>query len=570
MIVLGLNSHEINSSSAIVKNGKLIFGSTEERFIRTKNTKEFPLNSINFFLNKENLNIEDIDIVAQSWNPAAYYIKYNPLKSKYRTLREDYFYTIPDNILNVKSSHKRQIGNFVKMEFDIKNFPKIFYIQHHDCHAANAFYLSNFTKAAILICDFKGELESTSFHYGIGNKLKKLKSFNMPHSLGMFYATITQLLGYRPDQDEWKVMALSGMQSVEKSMMQKIKKLYELRPNGEVSFNPDFFRGNDLISPNLFSHKLSIFLGANTKIIEKKISDWHISIATAMQAASEEICFHYLKELYKITKEKNLCVGGGFFMNSVLNGKILENTPFENLYVPFAPTDAGNSIGAAMYANHHMKNKPRKKQIFFSQIGPSYNDAYILNVLKTRKVKFRNSKKIHAECASLISKHGFIGYFNGKSEFGDRALGNRSILGDPRKSETKDKINKAIKFREQFRPFAPVTKMSSAHLYFEVSKDFKNNYMEKVVKVKHRYAKKLEAVIHYDGSARIQTIENDGPDNLYNLLNEFEKISGFPILLNTSLNINGEPMVLSPEDALNTFYKSGLEVLVMNNYIVIK
>lgn len=392
----------------------------------------------------------------------------------------------------------------------------------------------------------------------------------MPNSLGMFYATITEFLGYKPDQDEWKVMALSALENKDKTFFKKMKTLYDICPDGEVNFNQEYFRGLNLSMPNLFTEKMIDLFGRNEFLKKKKFSDWHISIACALQNSAEEICVHYLKELYKLTKTKKLSVGGGFFMNSVFNGKIIEKTPFEEVYIPYAPTDAGNSIGAAMYINHIIKNKPRINQKFNSQIGPEYNDNEILQVLQNRKIKFKVSKNIEHDCANLIYKNGYIAYFEGKSEFGDRALGNRSILGDPRKSYIKDEINKAIKYRESFRPFAPITLQNKVDKYFEVSKKFSNNYMEKVVKVKNKFSSKLGAVTHFDNSARVQTVYKDSPNKLYNILLEFEKLTSYPILLNTSFNVSGEPMVLTPGDAINTFFKSGLKVLVLNKFIISK
>ncbi|MDC3087776.1 hypothetical protein OA339_01430 [Candidatus Pelagibacter sp.] len=570
MLILGLNSHEINSSCAISKNGKLVYGSTEERFTRNKLTKEFPEDSINYFLKKNNLSIENFDYIGQSWNPAAYMIKYNPLKSKHRIMREDYFYTIPDNLLKLKKDNIRNTGRFSKLSFDVKKFPEIYFIHHHDCHAASSFFMSKFERSAVLICDYKGEFESTSFHLGRGNNLKKIKSFLMPNSLGMFYATITELLGYKPDQDEWKVMALSALKNKDKTFFKKMKKLYNICPNGVVNFNQEYFRGMNLSMPNLFTEKMVDLFGRKEFLKKRNFSDWHISVACALQNSAEEICVHYLKELYKITKTKKLSVGGGFFMNSVFNGKIIEKTPFDEVYIPYAPTDAGNSIGAAFYINHIIKNKPRINQKFYSQIGPTYTDDEILKVLKNRKIKFRISKDVGYDCAKLINENGYIAYFEGKSEFGDRALGNRSILGDPRKSSIKDEINKAIKYRESFRPFAPVTLQDKVSKYFDVSNKFSNNYMEKVIKVKNKFTSKLGAVTHFDNSARVQTVYKDSPNRLFNIILEFEKISNLPILLNTSFNVSGEPMVLTPADAINTFFKSGLKVLVLNKFIIIK
>jgi carbamoyltransferase len=570
MLILGLNSHEINSSCAFLKNGKLQYASTEERFSRNKLTKNFPINAIEYFFKRNKLSIENVNYVVQSWNPSAYLVKFNPLLSTNRTQRENYFYTIPDNILRLKNKHGRKIGNNVEIKFDIKNFPKVYFLQHHDCHAGTAFYMSNFEKAAILISDYKGEFESTSFHLGHGNKIKRIKSFFMPDSLGMFYSTITEFLGYKPDQDEWKVMALSAIKNNDKSFIKEIKKLYSLLPNGEVRFNQEYFRGKDLTLPNLYTPKLVDLFGKKNFYTNDKFSEWHVAVANALQFASEEICVHFLNELHKITKQKKLVVGGGFFMNSVFNGKIIDRTPFQDIYIPYAPTDAGNSIGAALYLNHNLLNKPRVSQNFVSQIGPDYDNNKILKVLNQRKINYVTSNNIALDCAKLILKYGFIGYFEGKSEFGDRALGNRSILGDPRFIKIKDQINSAIKYRESYRPFAPVTIKKYINKFFEVDKNFQNNFMEKVVKIKKKYSKKLAAVSHYDNSARIQTVDDRTPNKVSKILIEFEKLTGFPILLNTSFNVSGEPMVLSPEDAINTFYKSGLTVLVLNNIIITK
>ena len=572
MIILGLNSHEINSSCAFLKNGKVIFGSNEERFNREKLTKEFPLKSITYFLNKNDLKLDSIHSVAQAWNPAANMVKFNPLLSSKRIKREDYFYSIPDNILNLDQSNKsRDINEFVEMNFGKKNIPRVYFIQHHKCHAANAYFLSNFDSSTILTCDFRGEFESTTLSVGRGNKIKQIRSMEMPNSLGMFYATITQFLGYKPDEDEWKVMAMSAFKNKDKSYLKKIKQLYNLLPNGNVNFNKEYFKGEDLSRPNLYNNKLLKLFG-NKSLVErnKKFSDWHISVASALQSASEEIALHLINNAFQITKNKNLALGGGFFMNSVLNGKILERSKFKNIYIPYAPTDSGNSIGAALYLNHCIMNKSNNKIENTSLIGPKFSDKEIEISLKKRKVKFYKVNQIEKEISKLIIKHGYVGHFYGNSEFGDRALGNRSILGDPRYKKIKDKINSAIKYREFFRPFAPMVLDQHAENYFEVSKGFTSNYMEKVVKIRKKYIEKLGAVAHIDNSARIQTINIKNNLRLGRILNEFNKLAGVPILLNTSFNVAGEPMVLNPDDALTTFFNSGLMALVMNNYIIEK
>ncbi len=572
MLILGLNSHELNSSAAFLKNGEVAFASNEERFNRKKLTKEFPIKSVEYYLKKNNITLEQVDAVAQAWNPSAYMIKYDSLFSFNRTRRQDYFYSIPDNLLRV-SKTKRKIGEHVEMNFfGTKSLPKLYFIQHHNCHAANAFFLSNFKSSAILTCDFRGEFESTTFSIGNGNKIKKIKKIEMPNSLGMFYASITDLLGYKPDSDEWKVMAMAAFKNKDNFYVKKMKTLYKLTADGGVIFNKEFFRGENFLKPNLYTNNL-IKLFGEKNFIEKrkeKFSEWHVSIAYALQKCSEEIAFHFINFLYKKTKSKNLCLGGGFFMNSVFNGKILKNTKFKNIYIPYAPTDSGNSIGAALYLNHCILNKKRKKINNSSLVGPKFTSQNIEKVLKRRKINYYLSKNIEKEVPELITTYGYIGHFYGESEFGDRALGNRSILGDPRKEKIKDKINSAIKYRESYRPFAPVTLDGHANKFFEVDKKFTSHYMEKVVKVKKNFEKKLGAIVHFDKSARIQTVDLNDNKRLWKILKNFEKLTNFPILLNTSFNVNGEPMVLNPDDAITTFFNSGLEVLVLNEFIIKK
>ena len=256
-------------------------------------------------------------------------------------------------------------------------------------------------------------------------------------------------------------------------------------------------------------------------------------------------------------------------MNSVLNGKIKEKTKFKNVYIPYAPTDCGNSVGAALFINHNILNKKRVHKNFPSEIGPEFKNNEIIKILKNRKIKFYISKNIEKEVVNLILKYGYVAHFNGKAEFGDRALGNRSILGDPRFKNIKDKINSAIKYREDYRPFAPMVVSEKVNNYFVVDSNFKSNNMEKVVKVRKKYINKLQATTHIDGSARIQTVDSSKV-RIYKILKYFESITGLPILLNTSFNINAEPMVLRPEDAINTLFKSGLEALVINDIVVLK
>ena len=567
MIVLGLNHGEINSSAAIVKNGELLFGSPEERYTRQKKTKAFPINSVRYCLEKLNIKINDVDFLAQAWNPGASLIHYNPLLSNSRIKREDYFYTLADNLFKLKED--RLTDDWTLMQFG-NALPPIYFIQHHRAHAANSFYLSPFKKAAVLIADWRGEFETTTMYEGNGTQLKLLNDLKLPHSLGMFYATFTQLLGYRPDSDEWKVMALSAFDVNYEKEYRFIRSTINLLKNGFFEMDQSYYKGAILDQPNLYTDKLVDKLGGRVGFAGEQVSDWHKKIACAMQKVSEDISLNMLQVLYEKTKSKNLVLGGGFFMNSVFNGKIKKLTKFENIYVPYAPTDAGNSIGAALYVTHHLKKQKRIFKFNSSYLGESFTNKQIEEVLKRRSIKFEKIKNREKKIASLLASGKIVAVCNGRMEFGERALGNRSILADPRYASTKDKINQIIKYRENYRPFAPVTLQNLVTKYFDVDKGFTANYMEKVVKFKKEFIDSLQAVAHVDGSGRVQTINKKINKDFTKIIEEFEKLTGLPFVLNTSFNINGEPIVLSPDEALNTFFNSGLKFLFINNYLIKK
>ena len=569
MKIIGLNHGEINSSASILIEEKFLLGALEERFIRDKFTKKFPINALKYVLDHSKNKLHDCDAIGQGWYPGLNWVKYNPIFSENRDYREKYFYTIPDHLFKLLPN--RIPGDYAKLSLDpTSNLPDVYFIRHHLCHASNAFFLSNFNEAAIITADFKGELEATTLSVGKKNKIKNIFSENIPNSLGIFYSTFTELLGYKPDSDEWKVMAISAYDAKDKKIINKIKNTYKLIGDGKVEFDQSFYKSTIVERPNLFTHKLMKILGGKN-FEKKKNSDWHKAVAYGMQYCAEEIALYLINYLYKKTKLKNLVASGGFFMNSVLNGKILDKTNFKNIFIPYAPTDAGNSIGASLYIAHCIHNKKRKTIKNESFIGPSFSENEVAKILSSKKIKFKKIKKdFSRNIAELLDKNKILGFFSGKMEFGDRALGNRSILADPRKAKIKDEINSAIKYRESFRPFAPIVIEEYASKFFEVENGFTNQYMEKVVKVRDRFKYKIPAVVHYDGSCRVQTINKIREPILYKILLEFEKISGLPILLNTSFNLNGEPIVLSPEDAISTFYKSGLKQIVIEGHLIQK
>jgi carbamoyltransferase len=569
MKIIGLNFGEFNSSAALCHKSQIIAGAPEERFIRQKKTKLFPKNALDYCLVQADCKLRDINAIAQAWNPGARWVAYNPLISSTRVKREDYFYSVPDHLYNWVN--RREIPNFVLQKIP-GEIPDIYYVKHHLCHASNAFFLSNFDEAAFLTADWQGEMECITKGIGRGNKIDVLDSQWMPNSIGMFYTTFTEILGYRPDNDEWKVMAMSA-ENVDCSLYEeKILATIKLLENGRFTLDQGFYTGALVDQPNLFSEKLLQLIDTSSDNLMKSNSDyaWQCKVAKAMQRVSEKIIWHVLEDLYEKTQAKNLVLSGGFFMNSVINGKVLDNTKFECIYLSHSPDDLGNSIGAALYVNHCVLGQPRTNYEATSNIGPKYSLTDIESALERRKVKYEKLKNPEQEVAKILSRGEVVAVFQGGMEFGDRALGFRSILGDPRAVTMKDKINSMIKYRESYRPFAPATLAAKAHEIFEVDKGYQCNYMEKVVQVRNEWRKKLPAVTHFDGSGRLQTVQKKHNPYFYRIIEEFEKISEIPVVLNTSFNINGEPIVLTPDDALSTFFNSGLEFLMLENFLVKK
>ncbi len=567
--ILGLNSGEFNSSACLIKNGEVKIAIQEERLNREKFTKKFPINSIKKILETEKIEISDINNVTIGWNPSRHMVKYNPLVSYFRSLREHNFYTITDNLLNTKID--RDLGCFTKITHENSEFPNIYHIDHHMSHASNGFFLSNFSSAAILTCDFRGEYESTTFGLGYNNQIKKIESQNLPNSLGKFYATFTELLGYKSDNEEWKVMAMSAYDYDCREEIKKIKKCYNLLDDGKFELVSKYFEFSNFGNKNHFytDDLLDLF---NIKKAEYNFSPSKkkIKISKALQYCSEEIAFHFLNHLYKLTKNKNLVLSGGFFLNTVLNGKIIKKTNFKNLFIPYAPSDTGNSIGSALYLHYGiLKNK--KKQIDNNPfVGLNYQNDEIEKAIKRRKINYKILKNKHKFIAEQCFNNKIVAYFNDRMEFGDRALGARSILGNPLSKIIKDKINLSIKYREKYRPFAPSIIEGQLNNYFSVNNCKKNPYMERVFEIKKDYLEKLPGITHLDSTSRVQTVNNKTNSDFYKILLEFKKISGYPILLNTSFNINGEPIVCSPDDAINTFFNSGIDILVINNFMIEK
>ncbi len=569
MRILGLNHGEINSSAAILVDGVVRAAAAEERFTRQKKTKAFPYHAARYCLDASGLRLAELDYVAQAWNPGAAWQKYNPLVSGQRIRREDYLYSVPDHLYRL--AERRAPGEWVLQQSDDPHMPPIYYVQHHRTHAANAFYLSPFDEAAILTADWRGEFECTTFAVGRGTQIKLLGAQTLPHSLGMLYSTFTQLLGYRPDNDEWKVMALSSFEVDASDEVARLRETFGLLDGGRLELDQRYYQGIMPDKPKLYSPKLVELLGGREGVPGAEPDEWYLRVAKAMQLVAEDIALHYLAHLHALTGLPRVVLGGGFFMNSVFNGQVTQRSPFEAVYISHSPSDTGNSLGAALYVAHHIQGQARPDAPYnTSYLGPAFEDDAILAALTRRGIPHTRPDDIAAHSADLLAGGEIVAMLNGAMEFGERALGNRSILADPRPAEMKDRINAMIKYREAYRPFAPVTLQDKAHEFFDVPPDYECDYMEKVCFVRPEHRAALPAITHVDGSARLQTVREAQNPRLYAILRQMEAHTGYPVLLNTSFNINAEPIVCTPDDALTTFYNSGLRHLAVGAYAVRK
>jgi carbamoyltransferase len=567
MRILGLLSQFWISSAALLEGGKVIAGAAEERFNREKVSRKFPHSAINFCLDSAGIGIEDVDYIALGWNPGIHIRQYNRRFSETFRWHAEFLYNVPNSLFR----HRKNTNvSWVEQTFKHdKGETKIIYVTHHLAHAANGFYLSPFKEAAILTVDGRGEDQTAFFGFGKNNKISELQTIAFPHSLGLFYSTVTQFLGFDPHVDEWKVMALASYGRRNNEFYKKFKKIVRLLPDGMFELDMNFFEYHMHDKPNFYSKKFLAEFGM-PRTPNSDISDRHKEIAAGLQQITEEVLTHMLAWLHSKTKQKNLVVNGGVFMNSVFNGMIPKVTPFKNVFISSCPDDSGIAIGAAAYVHHDILGLPRMQPQVHNYWGPSFEDEEIKNAIDKYGLKSERVKNIEQHTAQLIADGKIVGWFQGRMEFGQRALGNRSILADPRRKEMKDRVNMSVKYRENFRPFAPSILEEKVGDYFECASTDRVPFMERVYHIRSDKQSVIPAVTHVDGTGRLQTVSKRYNPRYYKLITEFEKKTGVPVLLNTSFNLKGEPIVMTPTDAIRTFMSSGLDALVMGTFIITK
>lgn len=563
--ILGLNAFGFNTSAALLRDAEIFAAVEEERLIREKKTRKFPVTSVRWLMKQAGIDWGDVSAVGIAWNPSINLESHNAAQSGRARYQGELYYSAPSHLMMLRGD---MAGEHTEQVLSFQNGPptRVIYVRHHFCHAAG-FYFSPFDDAAILTADAFGEKESTTFSIGTNNSIETVWAQEFPQSLGGYYSALTEYLGFEPQSDEWKLMGASSYGDPQR-YLPKLREMVRLTPDGGFELDLSYFNFYQFHRPLRYTRKLQALVGVAPNPKAKPLDQTYYDLAAGAQALFEEIYFHLLNQLYKRTKRKNLVVAGGCALNSAANGKILERTPFQNVFIPPVPDDSGGCLGAAYYVSHQIMGMARGSAMESNSLGPSHGETEIRETLTKYKVKHQKLDNVAAHTAGLLKAGKIIGWFQGRMEFGDRALGNRSILADPRDASMKDKVNETVKYREPFRPFAPSILVEHVDEYFKGA--VATPFMEKVFPVLESKRALIPAVVHVDGSGRLQTVSQKQNPLYYELIREFHKLTGIPIVLNTSFNLKGEAVVSSPTDALRTFFSSGLDALVLGSFLVEK
>ena len=579
MNIIGLNIFHADTSACLIKDNEIVAAAEEERFVRVKHYSGFPKNSIEYCLKKGNLKLSDIDYVCVNFN-----VNYNFFRKVYFFLK---------NFLNINffprltAITKRQdIKKLFLDNFSENISAKIINVPHHLSHIASAYLCSGFNKSLGLSFDGTGDFSCLEL-YDIQNENFKIeKKISFPHSLGIFYQTVTQYLGFKYYGEEYKVMGLAAYGN--KKYIDEMYKLFKIKKNNSYELNLDYFEHHHKsfsyyfengapFFENFFNDKFENLFNHKSRLSNDPINQFHKDIAASAQHVFEEIIIILLRKKLKDSNYKNLCIAGGCAFNSLLMGKIKNEFTDLNVFVQPNSGDAGGAIGAALYTNMKFNKNFKNNKFINPYLGPSYSNEFIKDTIinevngnnNIKVIYFEEFDKLTEFVATRILNNEVIGWFQGRMEWGPRALGNRSILANPINPNMKDIINSKIKKREEFRPFAPSILDSKVDEYFEGSSN-NLDYMSYVVRAKNEdIYKKIPAVVHSDGTSRVQVVRKNLNERFYKLIESFNKISGVPILLNTSLNVN-EPMCESPTQAFNVFTSSSMDVIVMENYVLYK
>jgi carbamoyltransferase len=582
--ILGVSAFYHDSAAALVVDGRIIAAAQEERFTRKKNDADFPANATQSCLRQTGLAEADLDAVVFYDKPG---LKFTRLLETYLAVAPGGLKTFPtvlSNWLGGKLDARKAIrAELPKLRKDCE----ILFTGHHQSHAASAFYPSPFDEATILTIDGVGEWATTTLSVGRGNEIKQLKEIRFPHSLGLLYSAFTDYCGFKINSGEYKLMGLApyGRPTFAEAIH---RELIEVKADGSFWLNLDYF--NFLSGTTMTNEKFYRLFGGPPRQPEEKIEQRHMDVARSIQQVTEEIMLKLARHVREVTGQKNLCLAGGVALNCVANGLILREKIFDQIWIQPAAGDAGGALGAALAAWHLHPEAPARKaespdSMQASLLGPEFSDPEIEALLRANGAVFQKMKKneLLDLTVQLLKSEKVVGWFQGRMEFGPRALGNRSILGDARSPKMQSVMNLKVKFRESFRPFAPIVRRERAPDYFELDAD--SPYMLLVAPIKKELCKPLPegvngidllkaerstlpAVTHVDYSARIQTVSREGNPLLYDLLARFEQATGCSVLVNTSFNVRGEPIVCTPDDAYRCFMNTEMDFLVLGSYVI--
>jgi len=580
MIILGLNAFHGDSSACLVVDGKLIAAAEEERFRRIKHWAGLPIEAIRYCLDAGGISITDVERIAINRNPNANTMR----KALFALRRKPNLASITDRLQN--ATKVRNVRDDISSSLGVAPGTinaKVDNVEHHLAHLASAFFVSPFRNAAVVSVDGFGDFASVMWGTGQDNRIVTDGCTYFPHSLGLFYLAVTQHLGFPNYGDEYKVMGLAPYGNP--TEIHKMRQIIRLLPEGCFELDLSYFihhsegvsmvwKSGEPTIGKVFSPALEELLGpARTK--DQPLQAYHWNIAASAQAIYEEAFFHILNHVYQKTSLNALALAGGCAMNSVANGKILHATPFKNIYVQSAAGDAGGAIGAAFAVWHQKFGQPRGFEMEHAYWGPEFSSEEISELLKKRSrdlevqactvTQITNLFKLCSHTAIAITEGKVVGWFQGRMEWGPRALGNRSILGDPRREDMKDILNLKIKRRESFRPFAPSILRECVKDWFET--DYDVPFMLQVFQILEARRNEIPAVTHVNGSGRLQTVTEIQNPRYYRLIKTFGEMTGVPILLNTSFNEN-EPVVCRPQEALDCFLRTKMDVLVLGDFVV--
>ncbi len=584
MNILGISCFYHDSAACLVQNGNISAAAQEERFTRKKHDFSFPAHAAAWCLKEAEITVKDLDLV----------IFYDKPLVKFERILETSLQFAPSGIsqfiqaMPLWLKQKLWIPELIRKELNYEG--KILFSSHHESHAASAFYPSPFKEAAFLTMDGVGEWDTASFGIGKDNNIEIFETLKFPHSLGLLYSTFTYYCGFKVNSGEYKLMGLAPYGEPKyKDII--FKKLIDLKEDGSFRMNMEYFGYCN--SLKMTNRKFDRLFGAGARKPETKITQKHMDIAASIQQATEEIMLKMAKHVYKITGQDRLCLAGGVALNCVGNGKILREGPFKEIWIQPASGDAGGALGAALLAWYKYLGKPRvadnvSDRQKASLLGTHYSDDSIESFLRKENIPYKKLSRsdIPQKAADLIAEGNVVGWFQGKMEFGPRALGARSIIGDARNPEMQTKMNLKIKYRESFRPFAPSVLWDKALEWFDLTQE--SPYMLLVSPVKEVKRKEsnneskagfdklkeirslIPAVTHVDYSARIQTVKRNDNPLYYDMIKAFYDKTGCPVIINTSFNVRGEPLVCSPEDAFRCFMRTEMDYLVMGNFVLNK